>query len=162
MNKFLISLLVVLFSACAVTKSTKTMHPYSGDNIGCGDFIIYKLANNNKEYVSVIIDMSAIEVENLQAYAIGKADVVIVTRRKFDGPINSSLCNDVMSDKPEELLEEIATDGVVELLVNEAQQEEKKKGNPYKVTVVLKKVVFEGMTIDYLRMENVNVGWLPG
>lgn len=138
------------------------MHPYTGDSIGCGDFIIYKLANNNQEYVSVIMDMSSIELESLQVYAIGKADVVKVTRKKFDGPVNTSLCNDVMSVRPKELLEEIASQGIVELVVGETQRKEKKKGNPYTVTVILKKVVFEGMSIDYLRLENVNVGWLPG
>lgn len=162
MNKLFISCLIIIGTACAVTQNTRSMHPYEGDSIGCGDFIIYKLTDDNSEYVSVIIDMSAIELENMQAYVIGKAEVVKVSRKKFTGPINASLCNDVMSQKPDELLEEIASDGIVELHVSDGQQLEKKKGNPYTVTVILKKVVFPGMTIDYLRLENVNVGWLPG
>lgn len=138
------------------------MHPFEGDRVGCGDFIVYKLTNNNQEYVSVVVDMSAIELEDFQAYAIGKADVVNVTRKKFGGPIHTALCNDVMGERPEELLAETATSGIVELRVNETQRKNKEKGEPYTVTLVLKKVVFETMTIDYLRLEDVNVGWLPG
>lgn len=138
------------------------MHPFSGGSIGCGDFIAYKLSEDNSEYVSIIVDISMIELEQMQAYAIGKADVVQVTRKKFDGSIGESLCNDVMSDKPKELLSEVATQGVIELHVSEGEREKQKKDEPYKVTLILKKVVFSTMTIDYLRLENVNVGWLPG
>ena len=162
MNRLFILSIAILLSACAVNKSTKTMHPYEGGMVGCGDFIIYKLANDNQEYVSIVVDMSAIELEDLQAYAIGKADVVNVTRKKFNGPIHAALCNDVMGERPEELLSEIATSGIVELRVNETQRKNKEKGEPYTVTLVLKKVVFETMSIDYLRLEDVNVGWLPG
>lgn len=138
------------------------MHPYSGDSVGCGDFIVYKLTNDNKEYISVVIDMSAIELEERQSYAIAKAEIVNVNRKKFDGLIHTSLCNDVLVEKPEELLSESANEGVVELIVSELQREKKEKGEPYMVTIILKKVVFETMTIDYLRLGNIKVGWLPG
>ena len=67
-----------------------------------------------------------------------------------------------MGERPEELLTEVAEGGIVELHVNETQRQKKEKGEPYTVTVVLKKVVFETMSIDYLRLEDVNLGWLPG
>ena len=162
MKKQFILLVVVLVSACTVNKSTNSMHPYNGDTIGCGDFVVYKLTKDNKEYISIVVDMSSIELEERQAYAIGKADVVNVTRKKFNGPIHTALCNDVMSERPEEVLTESADGGVVEVIVGELQQEKKEKGEPYTVTLVLKKVTFETSTIDYLRMDDVNVGWLPG
>lgn len=155
--------LIALIVSCSVTKSTKTLHPFSGDSIGCGNFIAYKLSEDNNEYVSVIVDVSSIELEDRQSYGIGKTEIVKVTRKKYEGAISASLCNDVMmADKPKELLEEVATEGIIELIVGEGEQEKAKKNEPYKATIILKNVVFESMTIDYLRLDNVNVGWLPG
>ena len=147
---------------CLVTKSTKSIHPYSGDSVGCGNFIIYKLSEDNNEYVSVVVDVSSVELHELQVYSLGKADVVKVTRKKYATPINASLCNDVIMDKPKELLKEIAMEGAVEVVVSEYNLEKAEKKEPYAVTIILKKVIFETMLIDYLRIENINVGWLPG
>lgn len=158
----LISFLILGASACAVNKSTKSMHPYSGGSLGCGNFIVYKLSEDNTEYVSVILDVSSIELTQVQAYALGKAEVVQVIRKKFSGPIDASLCNDVMKDRPEDLLEEKATQGIVEVRINEAEREKALAKQPYNVTVILKNVIFGTMTIDYLRVDSVNVGWLPG
>lgn len=156
-------LLIFLISSCSVSKSIKTIHPYSGNSIGCGNFIIYKLAENNSEYVSVVVDISSIELEPKQSYGIGKSEVIKVTRKKYEGDISTTLCNDVMPEKrPKEILEEIASEGIVELLVNEAELEKANKNEPYKATVILRNVVFETVSIDYLRLENINVGWLPG
>ncbi|WP_370087291.1 hypothetical protein [Ekhidna sp.] len=162
MNKALFLILVVLVSACAVNKGTKTIHPYNGGSVGCGNFIVYKLTDDNTEYVSVVLDASSIELEQTQAYAIGIADVVKVTRKKYAGSIASSLCNDVMADKPEELLEEIASEGIVEVRVSEVEIKKAEKKEAYKATIILKNVVFDGVVIDYLRLEDVTVGWLPG
>lgn len=162
MKKQFILLIVVLVSACTVNKSTKSMHPYEGDVVGCGDFIVYKLTEDNEEYISIVVDLSSIVLEERQAYAIGKADVVNVTRKKFNGPIHAALCNDVMGERPEEVLTESADGGIVELIVGKLQQEKKEKGEPYTITLVLKNVTFETATVDYLRLDDVNVGWLPG
>ncbi len=162
MKQIYLLILVIAASACSVTKSTKSVHPYSGGSVGCGNFIVYKLTEDNTEYVSVVLDVNLIELETSQAYAIGKADVVKVTRKKYKGTIDTSLCNDVMVDKPEEVLEEVATGGIVEVRVAEAEISKAEKKESYQATIILKKVVFEGMVIDYLRLENVTVGWLPG
>ncbi len=138
------------------------MHPYSGDSVACGNFIVYKLTEDNTEFVSVIIDASSIELEKMQAYSVGKADVVSISRKKYAGPVHQSLCNDVMMDKPNQVLEEDATEGLVELIVSEENMQKAEKKEPYRVTLVLKKVTFDTMTIDYLRLENIIVGWLPG
>ncbi|WP_436516852.1 hypothetical protein [Ekhidna sp. To15] len=156
-------LLILIIASCSVSKSTKTMHPFSGESVGCGNFIIYKLAEDNKEYVSVVVDVSTIELEPRQSYGIGKSEVVKVTRKKYDSEISTTLCNDVMPNKrPKELLEELASDGTVELVISPIELEKAKKDEPYKATVILRKVVFETVSIDYLRLENINVGWLPG
>ena len=162
MFRFFTLLTIISITACSVSKSTTSMHPYNGGSVGCGNFIAYQLTEDNKEYVSVVLDVTSIELSRMQVYAIGKADVVRVKRKKFDGPINSSLCNDVMMPKPKELLEEAALEGIVEVYVDIEEKEKAERKEPYKVTIVLKKVVFETMTIDYLRLENINVGWLPG
>lgn len=147
---------------CSVTKSTKNIHPFSGNSVGCGNFIIYKLSEDNNEYVSVVVDVSSIELKETQIYSVGRAAVVNVTRKKYASSIDASLCNDVLMDKPRELLKEIAMEGTVEVIVTDYQLEKAEKKEPYEVTVILKKVVFETMSIDYLRIENINVGWLPG
>ncbi|MEQ9466633.1 MAG: hypothetical protein RLN88_04425 [Ekhidna sp.] len=162
MLRFIILIAAISFSACSVTKSTQSMHPFDGGSVGCGNFIVYKLSGDNQEYVSVVLDVTSIELQKMQAYSVDKAEVVKVKRKKYDGPINASLCNDVMMQKPNELLEEVAIDGIVEVYVDLLEKEKAEKKEPYKVTIVLKKIVFETMTIDYLRLENINVGWLPG
>ena len=162
MNKLFDLLLILAIASCSVTKSTKSMHPYSGGSVGCGNFIVYKLTEDNKEYVSVVVDVLSIELESMQTYAIGKADVIKVSRKKYDGVIDAALCNDVMANKPKKLFEEEATSGQVELILNKVEMEKAKKNEPYRATIVLKKIVFESTSIDYLRLENINVGWLPG
>ncbi len=162
--KILLKLLpILLITSCSVSKNTKTIHPFSGGSVGCGNFIVYKLTEDNKEYVSVVVDVSSIELEPRQSYGIGKSDVVKVTRKKYDSEINTTLCNDLMPEKrPSEILEEVASDGTIELLVSEPELEKANKNEPYKATVILRNVVFETVSIDYLRLENINVGWLPG
>lgn len=163
MKKITHLLLILVIASCSVSKSTKTIHPFSGDSIGCGNFIVYKLSEDNTEFVSVIVDISSIELEPRQAYGIGKTEVVKVERKKYSSAINSSLCNDVvMVKKPKVILEELASEGTVELIVSEIERKKAKKNEPYKATVVLKNVVFGTVSIDYLRLENINVGWLPG
>lgn len=138
------------------------MHPFNGESTGCGNFIVYKLSDDSKEYVSIVLNISSIDLQKMQAYSVGKADVVTVKRKKYNGSIAESLCNDVAATKPTELLEEVAVDGIVEVYVDALEKEKAERNEPYKVTIVLKKVVFKTLTIDYLRIENVNVGWLPG
>ncbi|MEP1032996.1 hypothetical protein [Ekhidna sp.] len=163
MKKLSYITLIFLIASCSVSKSTKTMHPFSGDSVGCGNFIVYKLTEDNKEFVSIIVDVSSIELEARQSYGIGKSEIIKVTRKKYEGAINETLCNDVMiAKKPKELLEEVATDGVVDLIVSEVEQEKANNNEPYKATIILKNVVFESISIDYLRLDNINVGWLPG
>ena len=162
MGKIILPILILFATACSVTKPTQLMHPYSGNAIGCGNFIIYQLTEDNQEYVSIKVDINSIAVQSMQSYALGKAQVVSVTRKKFDGMINQALCNDVMVDKPRKLLEEEAQDGILEVFLTESEIEKASNREPFIVTVVIKKVSFETMSIDYLRIENVNVGWLPG
>ncbi|WP_421762586.1 hypothetical protein [Ekhidna sp.] len=162
MKNILIFTSLILLTACAVNKNTKSTNPYTGDTVGCGNFIVYKLNEDNSEFVSIVIDAGSVELESTQSYGIGKADIVKVARKKYAGSIAASLCNDVMMDKPDELLDEVATSGTVELLVDELEIEKAKKNEAYKVTVILRKVAFGDTTIDYVRLEDVMVGWLPG
>jgi len=130
--------------------------------MGCGDFIVYKLTNDNKEYISVAFNAKNVELQDFQAYGIGLTDIMEVKRRKYKEPISASLCNDVMLDKPELIYEESPTQGTVEILVSSEEREKAKKNQGYRVTIVFKKVLFESSVIDYLRIEDVFVGWLPG
>lgn len=139
------------------------MHPYKGDSVACGNFIVYKLTDDNKEYTSVKVDITSLDLVGSQSFGIGKSEVVQVKRKKFDAPINETLCNDLMPAVfPKTLLEEVATDGIVEIIVSETDQENAKNRKPYRATVILKNVVFESQSIDYLRLDNIYVGWLPG
>src|SRR5690606_35689781 len=116
-----------IFMGCSVTKSTQSMHQFTGGEVGCGNFIVYKLTESNDEYVSIALNASELEFEEFQAYAIGKTEIMEVKHKKFDGPINQALCNDVMGKRPAEILEETATSGVVEILVSEVEREKAKK-----------------------------------
>lgn len=163
MKKLIYLILMLLIAGCSVTKNTKTLHPFSGDSIGCGNFTVFKLTEDNMEYVAVTVDIPSIELISKQAYGIGKTDLVKVVRKKYDGAINETLCNDIMpASFPKEMLMETAEEGLVEVIVTKADQEKAANNQPYKATVVLRNVVFETVSIDYLRFENINVGWLPG
>ncbi len=163
MKNLIFLTLVLVIASCSVTKNTQKMHPFSGDSIGCGNFTVFKLTENNAEYVSISVDVSSIELVSKQAYGIGKTDIVKVVRKKYYAAINETLCNDVMpSTFPKELLTEIAKEGMVEVILTKADQEKAMNKQPYKATVVLRNVVFETISVDYLRLENINVGWLPG
>lgn len=159
-----IYLLIALFviSGCAVNKGTKSIHSFTGDSIGCGNFIVYKLSGDNKEYISVAFNAQNVEFDDFQAYGVAKTDIMEVKRRKYKEPISASLCNDVMADKPQLLLEESPKQGIVEIIVSDDDLEKAKKRQGYRVTIVLKKMLFENAAIDYLRIEDVYVGWLPG
>lgn len=156
-----LSLLSLLF-ACSVTKNAKTINPYEGDAIGCGNFIVYKLTPSNDEYISISFNASEVELVGSQSYGIGKTDILKVERKKFAGPMNQLLCNDVMEGRPKKIFDEVATSGTVDINLNEVALEQAKDNKGYKVTVILRNVEFEGLTLDYLKLENVYVGWLPG
>lgn len=162
MRSSLLITAIVFFVSCSVTKPTKVTHPYTGKQLGCGDFIVYKLTDNGNELVSVSLTIDKISLQTSQVYGIGKTDVLEVKRKKYSGAIDASLCNDVMTEKPIKEVDEIASSGIVEVLLSTAEIEKAKRNEPYLVTVTLKNVVFEGLEIDYLKIENVNVGWLPG
>ena len=162
MKNILLLVFVFLSISCTVTKSTSKIHPFNGDDLGCENLIAYKLSKNNHEYVSINVDIGSIELGEKQAYGIGKSDVVEVVRRKFEGPVNQTLCTDVIIDrKPEKLLEETATEGIVELYVNKDELVKVKDNRPYTATIILRNVLFETTSIDYLRLERINVGWSP-
>lgn len=159
---FTIAIIFLSICGCTVNKSTKSINPYSGGAVGCGNFIVYKLSEDKASYLSVRLDVGAIELVEFQAYVIGKADVVQVLRKKFAGAIDASLCNDVMPDKPEKLIEEEATAGILEVRVDKEELEKAKIKEGYRVRLTLKKMVFENQTVDYLVIDDVYVGWLPG
>ena len=162
MNKILFSILILISLGCSVRIKTKEIHPYIGDSVGCGSFIIYKLSADDTEYLSVIIDATFIEWENKQTYSIAKANVVYVSRKKYEKSIAASLCNDVMVEKPKLLLTEDATEGISELIISDENIEKAKKNQAYQVSVVLKNISFETLFLDYLYLEKITVGWLPG
>ncbi len=157
----LITILFVM-AGCSVNKSSKTIHPYLGNSIGCGDFIVYKLEEDNTGFVSIAFNAKSVDLQRFQAYGVGKTDILEIKKKKYKGSISASICNDVMTEKPELVLEESPRQGVVEILIAEDQIEKAKNNEGYKVTIVLKKVLFEKSAIDYLRIEDVYVGWLPG
>lgn len=160
--KFYSLILLFVFASCSVNKGTQSLHSFTGDSVGCGNFIVYKLSDDNKEYLSIAFNASTVEWEEVQAYVVGKTDILEVKRKKFDGPINTIICNDVMSEKPTELLEEVATEGTVEIYISELEKEKAERKEGYRINLILKKVVFDGVAVDYLKLENVYVGWLPG
>lgn len=162
MKNLIIFIACFVLAGCAVNKGTKSIHVFKGDAIGCGDFIVYKLSDDNKEYISIAFNAKNVELRDFQAYGVGKTDIMEVKRRKYKEPISASICNDVMVDKPELVLEESPKQGVIEILISEENREKARKNQGYNVTIVLKKILFENSAIDYLRIENVYVGWLPG
>ena len=150
-----LSLLLCL--SCSVIKTLSPLHPFTGKQEGCGDFIVYQFNEEGSEYVSVAFDVSAIEWESFQAYVIGKAEVLTVKRKKYAGKIDTSLCIDT-NNLPELLSEETAVRGIVEIQIKDEDIQKAQKGEQYSVTLTLKEVHFADSVIDYLLIPNVAVG----
>lgn len=163
MKRLIYSIALLFFAtSCSVTKNTNTVHQFTGDSIGCGSFIVYQLSDDNTEFISVALNVGEVELRKNQTYRIGKANVIEVKRKRYSESIASNLCNDVRNNSPRELLSETATSGLVEVLISDENLRLAKEQNSYQVSIVLKNVIFEGVQIDYLKIENINVGWLPG
>ncbi|NQZ77435.1 MAG: hypothetical protein HRT61_15240 [Ekhidna sp.] len=160
--KRLVFLFVLISTACSVTKTTSPTHPFSGDEIGCSRFIVYKFSEDNKEFISISLKTSEIEIQGTQLYGVGKNDVLEVKKKRYAESIDEFLCNDIMGEKPELLSETLATEGVAEVRLSDQELEKYRNNEPYKVTIILKNVTFSDTLIDYLQIENVRVGWLPG
>lgn len=154
--------LSILLSACAVSKKTNTTHSFVGDQVGCGNFMVYKLSEDNREYLSISFKADQVEYKNKQSFGVDKADFLEVRWKKFGGEIHQSLCNDVIGRHPSTISDEVALSGLVDISLSEGQVENANNESPYIVTIVLRNIEFESSSIDYLRIENVNVGWLPG
>lgn len=156
---FLVSILILSFS-CSVSKQTGAINPFQGERVGCGNFIVYKLSEDGSQYIS--ISVNANEVEFKDSYALVEAESIEVRWRKFDGNISSFICSDISGDKPGLQINQIAKSGSISIKVSDEELKKKEKEEAYKVTLILKDIIFDGLTIDYLHLENIQVGWLPG
>lgn len=154
-------LLLILFSACAVNKASTTSHPFVGGQVGCGNFTIYKLSEDNTELISISLKANGLDLRESQAYSVEKS-AIEVKRKKYANAIDASLCNDIMSEMPKLVSELIATDGLVEVRVTKENLEKYNANDAYRVTLIIKDLVFPDSKIDYLQIENVVVGWMPG
>ena len=154
--------MAILVIGCATTKTTGTLHHFNGSEAGCGNFIVFKLSEDSREFVSVSLDARNVEYGESLTLKIGDSDGLKVRWKKYNGDVRAILCNDVGSTGPKLLSEKEASSGKVEIRVSEEGRENAAQGEPYQVTLILKNVIFEGVTIDYLQINNVNVGWIPG
>lgn len=151
-----------LLSSCVTTKTNSLKHPFDGDQLGCGSFIAFKLSADKRQVVSVAVNMTGIDVEPSQNFRIGDTDVVEVKWKVYDGDIGPSLCNDLIGQQPDLLEERIADGGLLEILVGEEEIKKQQRREPYKVTLVIRRATFDELRIDYLKVEALLVGWLPG
>ena len=151
-----------MLSACAVTQAVKTINPFEGEQKGCGNLIVYKLTEDKAQFISIALNGKESDLRLKRQCWINKSDILEVRWKVYDADVSSLLCNDVLRESPNELKNREATSGIVKILILEEELEKAKSNNPYNVTLELRKVVFEGLTLDYLQIENVTVGWLLG
>lgn len=154
--------ILITLTACSTNKQLQSIHPFQGSQGGCGNFMVYKLSEDKKQVLSIVVNMQGITPKALQSYGLDKTEVVEVTWKMYAGDISPSLCNDVLTPRPRQLKDVVATSGLVDIFINDLEREKIEQGRPYKVTIVLRKIAFEGLFLSNLRIENVNVGWLPG
>lgn len=159
MKKFF-PLVLLIAVGCAVSKQTNAINPFQGEKVGCGNFIVYKLSEDKTQFISISLNASEIEFED--SFAKVDPQLIEIRWKKYDGDISPSLCNDLMMEKPELLNDQVSKSGNIEIRVNDSEKKKKDNNEPYKVTVTLENVVFQGLVIDYLQIQNVVVGWLPG
>lgn len=155
--------LVLLLAGCTVRQTISTINPFSnGDQVGCGNFIIYKLSQDGKEYVSVALNATGLELAEIQTFYIGRDDLLEVKWKKFESDVRKMLCNDVLGRRPETISDWLAQSGSVTLKLSGQDLEKSKRREAFNVSLILKKVAFEGTSVDYLSIENVTIGWIPG
>ncbi|MEP1097530.1 MAG: hypothetical protein ABJG78_20605 [Cyclobacteriaceae bacterium] len=160
MRNYLTITILLIIVGCSVSKKTSAVNPFQGDTVGCGNFIVYRFSEDGDQYISVSFNANEVEFED--SFERINAQYIEVKWEKFAGDMRSAICNDVMGEKPNQLMDQIAKSGSVSIRVNEAEQKKKENNEAYKVTVTLKDLVFENLSVDYLQIENVVVGWLPG
>jgi len=145
---------------CTVSKKTTAINPFQGDSAGCGNFIVYQLSEDGTQYISVSLNANEVKFED--SYALVDAESIEVIWRKFDGDIRRSICNDVIVEKPNQLIDQKARSGEISIKVSDIELKKKENEEAYRVTLILDDLIFNGLFIDYLTIENVVVGWLPG
>lgn len=155
--------LVLGASSCTTTKTTKSINPFfKGEQVGCGSFIVYKLSEDKTQLISIAMNMQDMEIKSSQSYRLNSAETIEIKWKVYESDISATLCNDVMIEKPRKIKEMGTKSGTVELIIDEIEANKMKRKMPYIVTIVLKRVEFDEGFIHYLKIENVNVGWLPG
>ncbi len=152
----------LLIASCTVSKTTSPLHPFRGGQLGCGNFVVYKLTEDEKAYISVSYVASAYQFKETQSFEISVGGGVKVRWKKFEESIRSSLCNDVRTVNLRPTLDQTAESGSVEVRIDQNSLSMAEDDKPYEVTLVLKNIVFDGLVVDYLQIENVTVGWMPG
>lgn len=154
--------LLLLLAACTVSKSTNTVNPFNGKVVGCGNFIVYQLSGDNKEFISIALNAKEVELKANLGFVIGRSEGIEVKWKKFSGDISNVLCNDAVGNRPERVHELTASGGTLNVSIEKDLLEQAKNGDPYKVSLILKNVVFEGLVVDYIEIKDVQVGWIPG
>lgn len=136
----------------------KSVNRFTGTQAGCGHMIVYKLTENNTEYISMALNTKGLKLTNSQTYWIGKEDFLEVKWKVFNRDIQNSICNEGLDRRPRPSINLAATSGIVKIQVSDEDLIKSRRKESYIVTVELRNIVFEGLTVDYLRLENVQVG----
>lgn len=157
-----ITFVLILLSACTVSKSTNTINPFRGDVAGCGNFIVYKLSEDGNQFISVALHAASIELGASQTFSIGRSEAVEIKWKKFEGDVGATLCNDVVGQRPRRIYDFTATSGTLNVQIDEVELVKVKAGDPYNVNLLLKNVVFDSLVVDYLEIKDAKVGWIPG
>ena len=154
---------IILFLLCScVTNRNLSSHPYSGSTIGCGSFTVYKLTQMNKGFLSVRYTGDYESLSQESSIDLSKTQLFTVQNKFYDGSIKELLCNDVLINPPIELSNEEAIAGELSISMTKEDFQSMKSGRPYEISVRLKNIQFESGVIEYIELENVLVGWLPG
>lgn len=163
--------IVLTLNSCKVTEEQFEYIEeinFEGNIVGCSDFFISKLLNNDNQNIALTI--SGIGRENLNltssstTFNIPLEDIQI-TISEWDIDMSDYYCNDAVEIEPQLLNNWEAVDGNITISVDNITP----NGimTLYDITIYLDNIIFQDddgnlKKITTLTFSNVNVGWLPG
>lgn len=157
--------LLAINQSCSGEKIRPKDLEFSAQARGCGNFFVYKYAQNQLAGLVVNGRTDELGLEDLQEHVFELPDEHITVKvDKFRKKLASLYCDDVIEPGEEPVNTYLATSGTVRIRILEGSMG---PDDTYKVNVLIEQVELEDdkgdkITIESESFENVVVGWLPG
>lgn len=164
------TLTMLLTSSCK-KENIKPNLNFTSTSYGCSNFIVYKVNKNEDAAIAVIGNREKLNLSTTeQTFNLTSVnpDELKVEIRRYKGNAGKYYCNDVPSEAGDLISIWNSKNGNVTIKIVQDSVGTNAVGKPlYIIDVKINNIEFENnngrnISIDELKFENVNVGWLPG